>query len=408
MATICEYGGPVWYAVHGNYEYECSVFSTTITERNTTVTASSFPGEHDDGKTQADVDLVHMSDTIVHFLPRGLNEAFPHMKVLDIEDCGLKEICREDLRGLQNLEHFYMSHNELKTLPDDLLVGMNKLKRISFDFNKLEKFTSEVLKPILKNKLTYVGFSCNTNIHACFGDDGFDDNDRQVETLKELMDKIDATWKKDVVILNNAKFAVNISNGFQELWTSGRYSDFTVTAGNPSQSGKDFKKFRVHKSVLATQSSVFAAAFDVDMKERQTSEMNITDFKTATVEEFLRYCYTGQVQYEENAMELIAIASKYNVSQLMSIAEEIIVKNIDETNVFEVFCLGKLYSLEEMQELAFDKIKACFPKKELNDDLKNDPGSLNKLLEASRTRKRKIEQAEEEFESSWKRCKKNS
>lgn len=406
MTTTCHYGSD-WWAFYGSVDYECSVQSISIQERNTTVTSSMFRGEHEDGRSNDDVELLSFENTIVHYIPRGLKKVFPRMTILDISYCGLKEVFRTDLVGLETLEQLYITHNDLRTLPNDLLVGMSKLSRISFNNNRLENISSEVLKPIMKNELTYVGFVYNTIIDASFGNESHDieEHEGKVDTLQDLMDLIDTTWKKNVVILKNAKFALNVSNGLEELWTSGRYSDFTITTVNLSQP-EDAKKFQVHKSVLAAQSPVLTVAFDVDMKERQTSEMKIFDFDARTVEGFLRYCYTGQVQDKENAMNLFEIASKYDVSQLMSVCEDIVVENIDESNIYKVFCLGKLHPSSIMKYSAFEKIQQMFPEKELK-DLINDPESLEKLLEANRTRKRKIQKAEEEFNLCWEMCMKS-
>jgi hypothetical protein len=121
----------------------------------------------------------------------------------------------------------------------------------------------------------------------------------------------------------------------------------------------------------------------------------------------LQYLYTGNIPDDTNAMELYALSSKYDISVLRNYWEKIVIKNIDETNSLEIFTLGHLHDSEDMKKLAFKEIKKLFPLKTLPDELIDDPESLKEIVEAGMTRKRKIQEAEDEFNSVYeKNCKK--
>lgn len=55
------------------------------------------------------------------------------------------------------------------------------------------------------------------------------------------------------------------------------------------------RSFRVHKCVLAAHSDVFAAMFDSELVEAQSSQVELTDFSAASIGEMLQYIYTGQI-----------------------------------------------------------------------------------------------------------------
>lgn len=190
------------------------------------------------------------------------------------------------------------------------------------------------------------------------------------------------------------KFVNNFAAGFKELWESKTYSDFIITAGPLD----DPIEFKVHKCVLGIQSSVLAAAFKNPMKESQEGKMHIEEFSAESVKEFLDFMYTGEVSSDTQAMDLFAIAAKYDVGHLKLITEKIVLRNISDSNAIEVFGLGHLYNSEELQQAAFEAIKKMFPELNLQSSLISTPVKLKKLVEARRGRDRKKQDAETEYQ----------
>lgn len=96
-------------------------------------------------------------------------------------------------------------------------------------------------------------------------------------------------------------------------------------------------------------------------------------------------------------MELFALSSKYNVPALKSYWEKIVIQNLDDSNALEIFTLGHLHDSEEMKRLAFKEIKKLVPRVSLPDDLVHHPERLKEIVDAGMTLKRKIQEAEDEF-----------
>jgi hypothetical protein len=84
---------------------------------------------------------------------------------------------------------------------------------------------------------------------------------------------------------------------------------------------------------------------------------------------------------EGNAIEVFAIASKYDVKLLKERTEKIIVTKLNESNAVEVFCLGHLHNSNVMKRAAFGEIEKMFPETDLYYDLK-------RLIEAHRNSKK--------------------
>lgn len=320
--------------------------------------------------------------------PRGLNNGFPFIKRLTISGCELRAIASDDLIGLEGLEELDLSNNHLKSLPSDLFINMRNLKTISFQSNKLEYISSQLLLPILENELKYIDFTENSKIDAVY-----DSKNPKAVGLQQLMDIIETQCNQPVEVdrqILNVLFKDDFAAGFFGLLSTGQYSDFTILTKGP-------KEFRVHKCVLAIQSSVFAAMFESNMEEQQTCKMTIPEFSAEAIEQFLKFLYTGSIQNVTNAMEIFELAAKYDVKKLKSASEEHVLQTVDTTNAFDVLALAHLHSLPVLKRKAFDVIKQMTPDIPWSDDFLEDPALISRmevLIEADRKRKKAIDEFE--------------
>lgn len=372
-------------------KYSCIVTSTAITIPNTVVKA--VIGNHCRGKSNDDVEAIRFENTIVEYFPRGLGAIFPNLRVLKISNCGLRRLSHDDLIGLQNLTTIYIGYNKIKSLPSDLFTDMKQLTSISFHGNKLEYLSSQLLKPIISNGLRYVNFRSNKKIDAVY----YPDSGPGVVTLQELMNLIDTECTKPIEDDPDESVEDEISARMKELWTTGMYSDFSIFAGP--------EEFRVHKNVLSVQSSIFAEIFQHGKQERQKNLMRIPNFSITSIGQFLAYFYIGIVPDNANCMELFALATKYNVQKLKKSCTEAILKNLNQSNAFDILIFGHSFSSEELKIKAFAVIKDMFGANQLDDEMINDPKRLKILMEAAHTRDRKIQEAVDEFEWIWKSLK---
>lgn len=381
MELACKYEEQMWL---NEKKYTCVILSASITEPETIIKA--IIGIHQPGRTDSDVEAIKFEYTTVHYFPRGLRQIYRSVDALQINKCGLKEISAEDLEGHETVVTLFLGYNHLSSIPSDLFKNMNSLRSFSFYNNEIEFMSSELIVPLIRNPLHYANFRKNTSIDALYDPP----NKYSVRTARELMDLIDNSCRMPTLeitkadrVSSNEKFV----EGFKDLWMTGRLSDFTIVVGS--------KLFHVHRSVLSVRSSVFGAIFESEMQERKENQMTIEDFSQEAVEDFLYYLYTGEVASEFNAMELFALASKYDVTFLRASAEKVVLANLDGSNALEVLSLGNLYQSEEMIENSFAEIKLEI---DFIDNLKTKPAAVIEITEAKRSRDGKIEEANKEYE----------
>lgn len=353
--------------------YTCIITSSSITKRNTEI--NSIVGIHRSGKTGQDVEAVEFKDTIVEYFPRGLNKIFPGLIALRINNCGLLEITRDDLKGLEDLEMLNLAKNELISLADDLLEDMSKLKVIRCDENQIRYMSSKVIKPVM-NTVEIVNFSKNKKIDS-FSINSYSSNYHSIP-VEELMQKIDVSCDPPLLVkTSNDDFRIKFAKGFESLWLNGQLSDFTINVGA--------KKFLVHKNVLAISSSRFAKMFADEKMENHAKELNIEDLQEKSVEDFLRYLYTGNITEDINAEEIFSLAAKLNIPELKRLTENLIEDNIEESNALKVFCLGHAYESDKLkqasQEAALIEVKKMFPDKTISNSLMENPQALKELIE---------------------------
>lgn len=355
--------------IHPN-KYTCVVTSALITKPETVV--QSIEGDHIEGKSNRDVEAIAFRDAKVEYFPRGLNTVFPHLKSCFIRNCSLKKITKQDLVGLENLTSLGIVSCKVKSLPDDLLENMKQLKHISFEDNQIERLSSRVFQPVLENNLALIELRKNKIIDDFYGKTHPKSSD-SVESIEKLMKIIDKKYKKRSNDDFTKMFAEKFTKGFEDMWSTGKFSDFTIVVGN--------REFRVHKSVLAIQSSVFAAIFETD-SENSRHQMTIEDFSVESVEEFLRYFYTGVLPEKSNNMEIYSLSAKFKISNLKSVFKEDIIHNLDSSTAIETFSLGHLHDDDELKLKSLHLISCLFPDHSLNIKLIENPEKLKMLIDA--------------------------
>lgn len=366
--------------------YKCYVSSALITQPLTEIKAINGDNWRGNDALQA----LSISGT-VNYVPRGLNLIFPNLARLSIYVGELKEISREDFIGLEKLEEVNFCSNDLTSLPDDLFVNMPNLRWIKFERNKIEKMTSKLLEPIMNNKLQTVSFIGNKKIDAFFqiktgrrGNSIF--TERSVNTIEDLMQIIDDQCHEPTIAEIYGKevkseeskqklfmmHQVNSTEGFHKLLLTGEFSDFSIITRGST-------KFQVHKCILAAHSAVFSEIFRNDAN---ATEMKIEDSNAESVEELLRYLYTGKLTSDaKTVMHIFALAKQFKVFEVQEIAEKMILSTMNNLNAYEIFTFGHSHKSEKIKKEAFEEIRKIFPDKNFADSLVDDVQAVKEKID---------------------------
>lgn len=354
------------------FRYTCFVPQTAIRLENLEI--KKFNGVHQAGKNDGDVESLHCENIprssfaggsqlmpAVEF-PGGVYKFFPNLTDLTIRNCGLTKITRKVLIGLDDLENLDLSSNSLTALPDDLFINKRSLHSLNFSNNQIKSMTSKLFHP-MTHCLTSVLFYNNPDFNESFV------KHQSSGSLADFLKRIDQKFAPKIK-MNVAEDHVH---KLGKLLSTGMLSDFAVKVGD--------KEFKVHKSILAVQSSVFEAMFGSEMEENRSGQLKITDFSISAIEDFLHFLYTGAVKDYINGTELFTLACKYDVPDLKEICENIILENIDSTNAMEIFNLGLLHCCEKLKRAAFTEIEA-FVGFDIDEGLIDNPQKLQELVDA--------------------------
>lgn len=369
MELVCD------YSVNSEGWYECMVFDASITRR---CQVKSFKGEHKSGKSAENIGSLCFMNTIVHYVPGGLYKIFPNLKQLRVDNCGLKEITSKDLLGLGNLEKMSLESNDLTCLPDDLFSNTMKLHSCFFDYNNLESLSSRLISLISDCQWRVISLQKNSKIDAIyvnfwnkyFGNFNYSKR-KLVNSVRELKSLINSNCAS----LQNLPFEAKIATkNCKQLWEKKDYSDFMIVVGK--------KEIRVHKCILVAQSTFFKSFLRYNEDVKRSNRLEIKNCNETDMEEFLQALYTGEVKNEDNALELFCLACTFDVEDLKTAYEGIIIKNLDDQNAVQALDIGNLYGSSEIIDTAFKQISQMYPNDVQSESLKYDPIRVEKIINA--------------------------
>ena len=368
MEIECNYHDLPW---PNGVKYTCRVLKVSIIEPGARI--ATFKGIHLAGRSNINVKGLVVSRTQVEYFPRGLSTTFPSLTNVLVENCGLKNIARKDFEGLGNLEYLNLSNNELKSLPNDLFVDTPNLRQIFLHVNKIEQLSSKIFDPLDKKNLIRFDLSGNRLINFAW-------NSRT--TLEAFKKEIDTKClppiEEPLIELRQPptnRFRIeNRFHKFEEYFVTGKFFDFTIKVRD--------NEHKVHKYILAAQSSVFDSMFSENNGDDIKVFEKIKNMSDDAFEDFLRYFYFGTIRSEDNALELFGLAVEFDVATLKLACEEIILRNLNESNMLEVFNLAHLHGSEVLKKTAFATIKKSFP--EISDNVIDAPEIIEDLINVKR------------------------
>ena len=99
-----------------------------------------------------------------------------------------------------------------------------------------------------------------------------------------------------------------------------------------------------HKAVLMASSNVFKTMLTSGYREARDADIRIKAVSAATVEAFVDYIYTRNLQMGVDLSEVATLANMYGLHHLLALCLEGVSEVVDETNVADVARTLRLYS----------------------------------------------------------------
>jgi hypothetical protein len=225
----CKFESKNWGDYTGS-QYACILQNNLTILRDGKVTG--FTGQHQPGKSNADVKGLWSDAKVVNFIPRDINKLFLNTIALTWINGNITEISEEDFKPFPNLRIVQIEENKIEVLEEYLFRGNPVLGEVIFRKNKLRHISVNTFT-ILKF-LTYLYLDDNPCISArattqatvpalindarrkCFSDKSEVKFDRCQRENSELKNEI-KNLKKNVKNLTNRK--INLEKS-KESWES--------------------------------------------------------------------------------------------------------------------------------------------------------------------------------------------
>ncbi|KAK8946992.1 BTB/POZ domain-containing protein [Platanthera zijinensis] len=108
---------------------------------------------------------------------------------------------------------------------------------------------------------------------------------------------------------------------------------------------------KAHKAVLSACSPVFESMFLHDLKEKESSLIDIDDMSLESCSVLLRYIYgsINQDDFWAHRLSLLGAANKYDIAELKDCCEESLLEDINTGNVLERLEAAWLYQLDKLK-----------------------------------------------------------
>ena len=134
----------------------------------------------------------------------------------------------------------------------------------------------------------------------------------------------------------------NIRAELYSLFEESAYTDVTIKCGG--------EEFKAHKAVLASQSPVFKTMFEVDMKEKDSNIIEISDIDSMVMSDLMAYFYKGKpLHLNTLAKDLLNAANKYELPRLFAMCENELTEDLEAENIVELLILADLHNAKIMK-----------------------------------------------------------
>lgn len=138
-------------------------------------------------------------------------------------------------------------------------------------------------------------------------------------------------------------------NHFQDLLTSGQFSDITIQVGR--------RKIKAHKNILAARSQTFADLIKKVKQEEDPNVIKISDFTYEVMKELLSFVYCEKVDnLQQLKIPLLQAAHKYKVDRLKIMCAKILQNSLSDDNAVETLNIASSSGCLDLKSKAMDYI----------------------------------------------------
>jgi len=189
----CTYKRKDWGTLADGDDY-CQVNNLNVTTRNVAIDGVLI--DHSNGNDNISAFIVESQPC--YFIPRGIENVFNDLEVIQFDSTHLKQVSKNDLRPFTGLKALLLEHNDLEVIEKDLFMHNKKLTYISFAYNELKHIDTLLLEPL--TELTIAFFSSN----QCISMNAY--NQERMDELKSQIaqncQNTELAKKHDAIVVN--------------------------------------------------------------------------------------------------------------------------------------------------------------------------------------------------------------
>ncbi|KAL3641260.1 hypothetical protein CASFOL_016228 [Castilleja foliolosa] len=128
------------------------------------------------------------------------------------------------------------------------------------------------------------------------------------------------------------------------MLNEGIHADVTINTAD--------RTLKAHKAILSASSPVFRTMFELDLKEKESSTIEIEDMTSESCMALLTYLYgsINQDDFWRHRLALLGAANKYDIVDLKDACEESLLEDINSGNVLERLQEAWLYGLDKLKK----------------------------------------------------------
>lgn len=152
--------------------YTCKV--ETFNNGNNDKIITGHTGTHQKNKVDRDVEMIHMRDMNVNFIPESIGLLFD-LTGFVVRNCELTQLRTKDFLGMEHLNYLDLSENKLSIIPAYAFTPLTNLRSIDLSNNQIETLPNGIFSNnnilvqvrVIKNKIKFIGstvFDDKTNL----------------------------------------------------------------------------------------------------------------------------------------------------------------------------------------------------------------------------------------------------
>lgn len=190
-----------------------------------------------------------------------------------------------------------------------------------------------------------------TAITSCTIDNSADDDTDMAKFKILYNDTVTIQVKADLLLIDEpVKDIIPRDSMREDMYSLYKADKFTDTIIKCEEA-----LFKVHKAVLASQSPVFGAMFEADMKESRSGIVEVSGITSAALSDLITYLYTGTApNLKTLANELLDVADKYQLYRLVMMCASELQNRMTETSIVRTLIQADLHGRSGLKKACFE------------------------------------------------------